>query len=134
MELGQVCEPFVPAVTVPDQVKIPAAPPPTEKVGKLPGIASVTVTVLPPTAAVAPTAALAVLHALIAAPMFVAREVVVLAVTAYVPAVLEPPQVLLPVAPPPTAPQLKRPPRLAPPTVKKGPGVVVVTVNVLPDE
>lgn len=71
-------------------------------------------------------------QAVIAAARLLA-SVLLLALVAKVPDV-ELPQVLLPAEPPVTVPQLKRVPRFEPPTVRKGPGVPLVIVNVLPVE
>jgi hypothetical protein len=120
--------PFVPAV-VPPHAKIEALfVAPGVKVVKLPGVVSVTVTVFVAETALRPAPAG---QAFNAAARLVAR-VLLLALVAKVPDV-ELPQVLVPAEPPLTAPQLKRVPRFEPPTARKGPGVPLVIVNVLPD-
>jgi len=100
----------------------------TEKVGKLPFVVSVTVTLAPLANAVVPTAALAVLHALIAAARFVARFVVLASVT-NVPAV-QPVQVAEPLVPAVGPPHEKVASPPATENVVKVPGVVSLAVTV----
>ena len=132
VELGHVCVPLLPPVTLP-HVKIPllfvAA---TENVVKVPGVVSVTVTVLPLALAVAPTAEKEVLQALIASRRFVARFAVLESVTKVPVVALV--HVCVPFVPGVTPPHVKMLVLFVAPTVNvvKLPGVLSVTVTVLP--
>src|SRR5437867_3715661 len=98
----------------------------TEKVGKLPFVLLVAVTVLVLGVAVTPAATG---HRLIAAARFVAK-VVVLELVAKVPVVALG-HVFVPALPPLTAAHEKMPVLFVVPTARKGPGLAWVTVTVL---
>jgi hypothetical protein len=109
---------------------MPPAPPPTVKLATLPSVRSVIVTTALFEVAVTPAAAG---HKVIAAARLVAN-VVVLLLVANVPLVgVGVEQAFEPGDPPVTLPHEKMPLRFDPPTARNGPGVGLVTVNVLPE-